>query len=93
VDPRANVILLTPLNAHDLTSRSIVISSEDEVVVEIGEKRTQKDEQIEVSFDGDRALKLNVGDRLIIRKANETARICKINQTSFLENLAKKMRY
>jgi NAD+ kinase len=91
VDPKANLILLTPINSHDLTSRSIVIGADDEVVVEIGEKRTQKDEMIVVSFDGDNAEKLVVGDRFVISKASDTARICRLNRRSFLENLAKKL--
>jgi NAD+ kinase len=91
VDPKAQMILLTPINAHNLNSRSIVISAEDEVMVEIGRRRSQKDETVEVSFDGDNAVKLEVGDRFVISRAENTARICKLNRKSFLENLGKKM--
>lgn len=91
VDPKAQMILITPINAHNLNSRSIVIGAEDEVVVEIGKRRSQKDETVEVSFDGDNAVKLKVGDRFMIRKANNTARICKLNNKSFFEILSKKM--
>lgn len=38
MDPKAQMILITPINAHNLNSRSIVIGAEDEVVVEIGRK-------------------------------------------------------
>jgi NAD+ kinase len=91
VDPKASLILITPINAHDLTSRSIVIGADDEVVVEIGEKRSVKDEIIEVSFDGDNALRLEAGDKLIINKSQGTAKILRLNRKSFLENLAKKL--
>lgn len=91
VDPKAGMILITPINAHNLSSRSIVIGAEDEVVVEIGKRRTQKDETVEVSFDGDNAVKLEVGDRFMIRKAKDTAKICKLSNQSFLEILSKKM--
>lgn len=91
VDPKAEMILITPINAHDLNSRSIVIGAEDEVVVEIGKRRSQKDETVEVSFDGDNAVKLEVGDRFMIRKAKDTAKICKLSNQSFLEILGKKM--
>lgn len=91
VDPKAQMILITPINAHNLNSRSIVIGAEDEVVVEIGKRRSQKDETVEVSFDGDNAVKLTVGDRFMIKKAKDTARICKLSNKSFLEILSKKM--
>jgi NAD+ kinase len=91
VDPKAEMILITPINAHNLNSRSIVIGAEDEVVVEIGKRRSQKDETVEVSFDGDNAVKLKVGDRFLIQKAEDTAKICKISRESFLEILRKKM--
>ncbi len=91
VDPKAQMILITPINAHNLNSRSIVIGAEDEVVVEIGKRRSQKDETVEVSFDGDNAVKLAVGDRFTIKKAKDTACICKLSNKSFLEILSKKM--
>lgn len=91
VDPKAQMILITPINAHNLNSRSIVIGAEDEVVVEIGRRRSQKDEKLEVSFDGDTAARLVVGDKFSIRKASDTTRILKLSNKSFLEILSKKM--
>ena len=91
MDPKAQMILITPINAHNLNSRSIVIGAEDEVVVEIGRRRSQKDETLEVSFDGDTAARLVVGDKFSIRKASDTKRILKLSNKSFLEILSKKM--
>lgn len=91
VDPKANMILITPINAHNLNSRSIVIGAEDEVTVEIGRKRSQKDETVDVSFDGDNAVRLEVGDKFIVRRAEDTALICKLSKESFLEILRRKM--
>lgn len=91
VDPKAQMILITPINAHNLSSRSIVVSADNEVTVEIGERRFQRDETVEVSFDGDSKVRLHVGDRLIVRRAGDTARVCKLSRDSFLEILRKKM--
>lgn len=91
VDPKAEMILITPINAHNLNSRSIVVGAEDEIVVEIGKRRSQKDETVEISFDGDNAARLEVGDRFTICKAKDTAKICKLSRKSFLEILSKKM--
>ena len=91
MDPKAQMILITPINDHNLSSKSIVISAEDEVAVEIGKRRSQKDETVEVSFDGDKEGSLRVGDRFIVHRAKDTARICKLSKESFLQILRKKM--
>ena len=51
VDPKARVLLLTPINAHDLNSKSIVFGAEDVVEIKMGSRRFQKDETACVSFD------------------------------------------
>ena len=91
VDPKAQMILVTPINAHNLNSRSIVVGADEEIVIEIGRRRSQGDEVVEVSFDGDHAARLSVGEKILIRRAMATARILKLSNKSFLELLSKKM--
>lgn len=91
VDPKAQLLLLTPINCHTLTQRSIVIDPQDEVVIEVGSRRAQQDEIVEVSFDGDHGCSLNVGECIRIRRADVSARILKFSKISFLEILRKKM--
>ena len=91
VDPKARMILITPINSHTLNSKSIVLGAEDEVVVEIGARRCEADEQVVVSFDGDHYASLDVGDRIVICQAKEDCRILKLGKLSFLEILRKKM--
>ena len=91
VDPKAQMMLITPINDHNLSSKSIVISADEEVTVELGKRRSQKDEMVEVSFDGDSKVRLEVGDRFVVRRAEDTAKICKLSSESFLEILRRKM--
>ena len=91
VDPKASTLVLTPINAHNLNAKSIVIRADDEVMIEIGSRRAEGDETALVSFDGDGVEKLGVGDKFIIKKADSTIKICKLNEESFLEILRKKM--
>ena len=91
VDPKSNMLLLTPINAHDLNGQSIVLSADDVVEIEMGSRRFQKDEKACVSFDGDTTIHLKVGDRLKVAKGNSVIQICKLNNQSFLEILRKKM--
>lgn len=91
VDPKAQMILLTPINAHNLNSKSIVLDAADEVVIEVAPRRYEHNEEAGVSFDGDQVAELKVGERFVISKATNIATICKLNNLSFLELLRKKM--
>lgn len=91
VDPKAKMLLLTPINAHNLNSRSIVIGADNEVMIELTDRRAQKDECASVSFDGDGVAKLNVGDKFVIKCADNTVKICRLSEESFLEIIRKKM--
>ncbi len=91
VDPKARMILITPINSHTLNAKSIVIGAEDEVTVEIGSRRREGDEQVVVSIDGDYNTCLDVGDQIVIHQAKKDCRILKLGKLSFLEILRKKM--
>ena len=91
VDPKGDMILRTPNNAHNLTSKSSVLSGDDEIEIEILSRREQNDELACVSYDGDTTAELAVGDRFVISKAANHTKICKLHKRSFLEILRKKM--
>ena len=91
VEPKAKMLLLTPINAHNLNSKSIVLGAEDKVEIEIANRRFEEDEQAAVSFDGDHMNSLGVGDRFVISKAESVTKIMKLNKKSFLEIMRKKM--
>lgn len=92
MDPCARMFVLTPINAHDLNSRSIVLSGEDVVEIELRGRGYQRVERAGVSFDGDAGLYLTPGERVEIRRAENIVKICKLSNRSFLENLSRKMR-
>lgn len=91
VDPKARMLLLTPINAHDLNSQSIVLGAEDVVEIEVGSRSYKRDERASVSFDGDTILYLSVGERVQIAQASSRIQICKLSNQSFLEILRKKL--
>ncbi len=91
ISPTAEMIVMTPICSHALNNRSIVLSDEDEVIIEVGESRRWDVEKAEVAFDGNRLLKLETGDRIVVRKAVKKAKIVKISSQSFLEVLRKKI--
>ena len=91
VDPKADLILITPINSHDIASKSIVVGADANITVEMKARRTERDETAEVSFDGDRIIRMKVGDKILIKKAPTETKILKLNRVSFLQNLRRKM--
>lgn len=90
-DPSANMILLTPICAHTLNARSIILSSEDVIEIEIDRGSDGSILTVEASADGNEKYSLKTGDKLRIFKADTTTTIIKLNETSFLEALHRKM--
>ena len=91
VDPKAQLIMITPISPHTLNARSIILSPEDRVEIEIAQERDGKKPQIEVNFDGSHVVAVNAGDRICIVKSERTTEIIKISKVSFLEVLHKKL--
>ena len=92
VEPGAKLIMLTPICPHSLNQRSIILSSEDVIEIEIPRCREGRIQMVEASFDGSHGMPLRTGDRLRIVRSEETTEFLKLNQVSFLEVLHKKMR-
>ena len=91
IEPGANILALTPINAHSLNSKGIILKDDDIIEIEMVARRGVEDEAAYVSCDGDRVAKLLVGDRFVVERANHTIKICKVNKQSFLETMRKKM--
>ncbi len=92
VDPKAELIMLTPVCPHTLNARSIIFSSEDVVEIEILAGKEGQPQKMEASFDGANMIPLKTGDRVKIVKSEKTTEIIHINQVNFLEVLHEKMR-
>ncbi len=91
VEPGADLIVLTPICAHTLNARSIVLRAEDEIAIEIEQGRDGTSLTVEANSDGNEKITMVTGDKIIINKSINTTTILKLNQVSFLETLHKKM--
>lgn len=91
VEPSASMIILTPICPHSLNTRSIILSSKDQVEIEIGPGRKREKEEAAAVFDGDIEVLMETGDRILIHKAERKTKIVKISKISFLEVLRRKM--
>ncbi len=91
VEPKAEVILLTPICPHSMHNRSIVLSPRDKVTVEIERHRDGRELAVEAIFDGCHKVTLRTGDRIEVKKSEKTTEIVKLSQVSFLEALHRKL--
>ncbi len=92
VEPTASMIVITPICSHALNTSSIVLSAEDELVVEIGRGRNGTVEEVFTTFDGADTVSMKTGERVTIRTSKADTKIVKLSNISFLEILRRKMK-
>lgn len=92
VEPTASMIVITPICSHALNTSSIVLSAEDEIVIEIGKGRNGTVEEVFTTFDGADTVSLKTGERVVIRRSSADTKIVKLSKISFLEILRRKMK-
>lgn len=89
VEPEANNILVTPICAHDVGSRCMVASEKRVITVELTRNARRN---AYLSVDGGRALRLNLGDKTVIRKADLTTKLVRLQERSFYDLVNMKFR-
>ena len=82
VEPDAYSILVTPICAHDMVSRSIVAS--DRRVIQVELTRNARRNAF-LSVDGGKTLKLNMGDVVTICKAQKETKLIRLKKRSFYD--------
>lgn len=90
VEPSAKLILLTAICPHSLNHRSIVLSPEDVIEIEIPNGREGKKQTVEANFDGSHKISMCTGDRIRIVQSEKITEFLRLNQVSFMEVLHKK---
>mgnify|MGYP003290183460 CR=1 FL=1 len=92
VEPTASIIVITPICSHALNTSSIVLSAEDEIMIEITPDREGNSQTVGLSFDGENNMEMKTGDRLVIRKSESETELLKLSDISFLERMRWKMK-
>lgn len=91
VEPKARLILLTPISPHTLSNRSIVLSADDRITIEMIPPRGGGELRAECSFDGSDHIDLHSGDKIVISTSGCTTRLIRLNRRSFLQTLHRKI--
>lgn len=90
VEPSARLIVLTPICPHTMNQRSVILSPEDEVVIEIPMGREGQEQNAVVNFDGC-TVEVRTGDKIRIVQSDRTTDFIKLSEAGFLEVLHKKL--
>ncbi len=89
IEPEAHSILVTPICAHDLVSRCMVASDKRVITVKLTQNARQN---AYLSVDGGKALRVNMGDVITIRKSDLTTRLVRLKDRSFYDVVNHKFR-
>lgn len=87
VDTSIESIILTPICPHSLFARSLIFNGESKLVLRV---RTCDGEKAVFSCDGEAGIEITKNCRIVISKADKSARIIKIKADSFADILSKK---
>lgn len=91
VTPRADLIVVTPISPHSLSARSIILSGDDEITVEIERVRKTQNEEAQATFDGQKGIIMEPTDKIHIKKASESAKFVQVKKKSFYEIIRNKI--
>lgn len=84
--PEVSALVLLPLAAHALFSRPMVVSPECEIVIDVLSNDAQ------ISADGLRQEKIELGDRIVITKEKTKIQLAYVNAGNFTDRLVAKFK-
>ncbi|TGE34244.1 NAD(+)/NADH kinase [Desulfosporosinus sp. Sb-LF] len=87
ISPNVQAILLTPLAAHSLSARPMVVSDHEEIQILLA-----NGEQCLVTFDGRHSVKICAGDTVVIKTASIKAQLIRVGSRSFPQVVREKLR-
>ncbi|MBE3579570.1 MAG: NAD(+)/NADH kinase [Caldanaerobacter subterraneus] len=87
VYPTVEVIIITPICPHTLYSRSIVVSPDDVIRLEI----TEENQDLMITTDGQQGYKIDYRDVIYIKKSNEYTNLIKVKNSNFFDLLRDKL--
>lgn len=87
LSPNVQAVLLTPLAAHTLSARPMLISDQEEIQIFLS-----SGERCLVSFDGRNSIELHSGESVSIKKASIRAQLIRLGNRSFPQVVREKLR-
>ena len=92
VFPETEMMIITPICPHSLSARSVVVSAQAKIKIEVGRRRKTQKEEALVTYDGQTVWELESSDVVEIVQASTKVPIVNIRQKSFCDILRNKMK-
>ncbi|MEE1313495.1 MAG: NAD(+)/NADH kinase [Lachnospiraceae bacterium] len=91
INPVSKMIVVTPICAHAIQSRSIILDKDDKISIEVQRVRKTQLEEAFATFDGQKGIQLSPEDVVNIEMAPQFTKLIKITDHSFYDILKRKI--
>lgn len=92
VSSKSKTITVTPIAAHSLLSRSIVLDTSEEIEIKILESRKTQEKEAILTCDGRRNIDLHSNDTITIKAAKETVKLLKMKNSNIFTICSEKLK-
>ena len=89
VEPKLNIMVITPICAHSTNARPMVISDEQTIKLTVD---IYHGEDVVLMCDGKEPLKLCHGDEIYVTKSQYKTKLIRLNESNFFDILNKKLK-
>ena len=89
--PNLKAMVVTPICAHSLNKRSLVVDASEKITLEIGQTKDVGIDLAMVTADGRTIGELSTGDKLILEVPNATTNLIKLSEIGFYERMREKL--
>ncbi len=89
IDPTLNCIVISPICAHSLFSRPLVLGGNYEIAVTAN---NANETDIWLTVDGEESLKVSKNSEIIIKKADRSAQLITVGEESLYKKISQKLK-
>lgn len=89
--PGMEALIITPICSHSLNKRSVVVSSESVIRIQIGQTKGYTQDEATVIGDGQEIWSVKTGESVYIQKARDAFEMVKLGNVSFFDKMRSKL--
>lgn len=89
--PTMEAMIITPICPHSLNKRSLVVSSDSKLRIEVGKTKENYQDEAAIRGDGQMLWTVSTGDVVWVEKAKETFDMVRLGDVSFFDKMRSKL--
>ncbi len=91
LEPGMEALIITPICPHSLNKRSLVVSSQSKLRIEVGKTKENYEDEAAIRGDGQMLWTVSTGDTIWIEKAEATFNMVRLGDVSFFDKMRSKL--